>query len=195
MEQAVQGMDSMMSAILGMDRETLTAICEEASSEGLVQIANYNCPGQLVIGGETKAVEKAATMALEQGAKRAVTLNVSGPFHTKLLKPASDALAERFKTVTFHPIQIPVIFNTTAKPLAEGETVAGMLTKQVMSSVYLEDSIRYMIEQGVDTFVEIGPGKALSGFVKKISKNVAIYQVEDPESLQKTVESLRNSAE
>ena len=195
MEQAVQGMDSMMSAILGMDRETLTAICEEASSEGLVQIANYNCPGQLVIGGETKAVEKAETMALEQGAKRAVTLNVSGPFHTKLLKPASDALAERFKTVTFHPIQIPVIFNSTAKPLAEGETVAGMLTKQVMSSVYLEDSIRYMIEQGVDTFVEIGPGKALSGFVKKISKNVAIYQVEDPESLQKTVESLRNSAE
>ena len=161
-------MDSMMSAILGMDRETLTAICEEASSEGLVQIANYNCPGQLVIGGETKAVEKAATMALEQGAKRAVTLNVSGPFHTKLLKPASDALAERFKTVTFHPIQIPVILDGRCKPLAEGETVAGMLTKQVMSSVYLEDSIRYMIEQGVDTFVEIGPGKALSGFVRNL---------------------------
>lgn len=191
MEEAVQGMDSMMSAILGMAREPLAAICKEASAEGVVEIANYNCPGQLVIGGETKAVEKAAAMALEQGAKRAVTLNVSGPFHTTLLRPASDKLRERFQSVTFHQMQIPVIFNTTAKPLADDETIPGLLTRQVMSSVYLEDSIRYMIENGVDTFVEIGPGKALSGFVKKISKEVAIYQVEDPDTLEKTVAALK----
>ena len=191
MEEAVQGMDSMMSAILGMEREPLAAICAEASSLGVVEIANYNCPGQLVIGGETKAVEYAAAKALEQGAKRAVKLNVSGPFHTSLLKPASDKLQERFQTVDFHSMEIPVIFNTTAKPLAEDETVPGLLVRQVMSSVYLEDSIRYMIENGVDTFVEIGPGKALSGFVKKISKAVAIYQVEDPETLEKTVQALK----
>ena len=191
MEDAVKGLDSMMSAILGMEREPLQKICEEAASEGLVQIANYNCPGQLVIGGETKAVEKAAAMALEQGAKRAVTLNVSGPFHTKLLQPASDKLKERFETVDFKPIQIPVIFNTTAKPLAEDETVPALLVKQVMSSVYLEDSIRYMIDQGVEAFVEIGPGKALSGFVKKISRAIPTYQVEDPETLEKTVEALK----
>lgn len=190
MEDAVKGMDSMMSAILGMERAPLAAICEEASAEGIVEIANYNCPGQLVIGGETKAVEKAAAMALEQGAKRAVKLNVSGPFHTSLLKPASDKLRERFTTVDFHEMEIPVIFNTTAKPLAADETIPGLLTRQVMSSVYLEDSIRYMIENGVDTFVEIGPGKALSGFVKKISKEVAIYQVEDPDTLAKTVAAL-----
>lgn len=191
MEDAVRGMDSMMSAILGMDRETLSAICKEAGSEGVVEIANYNCPGQLVIGGETKAVEKAAAMALEQGAKRALKLNVSGPFHTSLLKPASDKLKERFETVTFHEMQLPVIFNTTAKPLAEGESIPALLTRQVMSSVYLEDSIRYMIDQGVDTFIEVGPGKALSGFVKKISKEVAVYQVEDPDSLTQTVAALK----
>lgn len=191
MEAAVKGMDSMMSAILGMEREPLAAICAEASSEGVVEIANYNCPGQLVIGGETKAVEKAAAMALEQGAKRAVTLNVSGPFHTSLLKPASDALCERFKTVDFKEMQTPVIFNTTAKELAEGETIPGLLTKQVMSSVYLEDSIRYMIDNGVEAFVEIGPGKALSGFVKKIDRKIPTYAVEDPETLAKTVEALK----
>ncbi len=190
MEDAVKGMDSMMSAILGMEREPLSAIVREASALGVVEIANYNCPGRLVIGGQTKAVEKAAAMALEQGAKRAIKLNVSGPFHTSLLKPASDKLRERFQTVAFHEMQIPVIFNSTARPLADGETIPGLLTRQVMSSVYLEDSIRYMIDNGVDTFVEIGPGKALSGFVKKISRAVATYQVEDPDSLVKTVAAL-----
>ncbi|MDD5953439.1 MAG: ACP S-malonyltransferase [Oscillospiraceae bacterium] len=191
MEDAVKGLDSMMSAILGMEREPLSAICKEASSEGVVEIANYNCPGQLVIGGEKKAVEKAEAMALEQGAKRAIRLNVSGPFHTSLLKPASDKLRERFQSVPFGEMRFPVIFNSTAKPLAEGETIAELLTRQVMSSVYLEDSIRYMMANGVDTFIEIGPGKALSGFVKKISRGVTIYQVEDPETLEKTVASIK----
>ena len=120
-----------------------------------------------------------------------MTLNVSGPFHTQLLKPASDKLKKRFETVDFKPIQIPVIFNTTARPLAEDETVPALLVKQVMSSVYLEDSIRYMIDQGVEAFVEIGPGKALSGFVKKISRAIPTYQVEDPETLEQTVEALK----
>ena len=163
----------------------------EGSKVGLVQAANYNCPGQIVIGGEVAAVDKAAEVALELKAKRVVPLNVSGPFHTSLLEPASKKLAEKLNQVSFGNMNIPVVFNTTAKELQSDETIAGLLTKQIMSSVYLEDSIRYMIDRGIDTFLEIGPGKVLSGFIKKISKDVSIYQVEDVASLTKTLESIK----
>ena len=136
-----------------------------------------------VIGGEVAAVDKAAEVALELKAKRVVPLNVSGPFHTSLLEPASKKLAEKLNQVSFGNMNIPVVFNTTAKELQPDETISGLLTKQIMSSVYLEDSIRYMIDRGIDTFLEIGPGKVLSGFIKKISKDVSIYQVEDVASL------------
>lgn len=191
MEEAVQGMESKMVAILGLDRELLQQACEQASALGVVEIANYNCPGQLVIGGQTKAVDAAVQEALDRKAKRAVPLAVSGPFHTSLMAPAGEKLAEKFKAVSFAPLQIPVVFNATARPLGEGETIPALLTRQVKSSVYFEDSIRYILEQGVQAIVEIGPGKVLSGFIKKITKEIPVHQVEDPESLQKTLDALK----
>lgn len=191
MEEATKGIESKMVAVLGLDRETLQKCVHEASDLGVVEIANYNCPGQLVIGGETKAVDKAAQLALENKAKRALPLNTSGPFHTSLLEKASMALENKFKEVTFHDMRLPVIFNSTAKPLQEGKTIAEMLTRQVKSSVYFEDSIRYMLSEGIDTFIEIGPGKVLSGFIKKIDKTIKCHQVQDQESLEKTLKELK----
>lgn len=191
MGEAAAGIESKMIAIIGLDRDLLNEAVNEASELGVVSIANYNCPGQLVIGGEAKAVTKASELALEKGARRAIPLNTSGPFHTKLLEAASVKLKERFETVTFNEMKVPVIFNSTAKELAEDTTVAKMLEKQVMSSVYFEDSIRYMIANGVDTIIEIGPGKVLSGFVRKIDRKIKTYQVEDQASLEKTLAGLK----
>lgn len=191
MEEAAAGIESKMIAIIGLDRDLLNEAVNEASELGVVSIANYNCPGQLVIGGEAKAVTKASELALEKGARRAIPLNTSGPFHTKLLEAASVKLKERFETVTFNEMKVPVIFNSTAKELAEDTTVAKMLEKQVMSSVYFEDSIRYMIANGVDTIIEIGPGKVLSSFVRKIDRKIKTYQVEDQASLEKTLAGLK----
>lgn len=193
MEKAAVGKTSKMAAILGLHRELVKQSVEAASKFGTVVIANYNCPGQLVIGGEAKAVDKACELAKEAGAKRAIVLNVSGPFHTPLMEQASKDLKEIFEEIEFKGMSLPVVFNTTAKPLGEGETVAGLLEKQVKSSVYFEDSVRYMIDQGIDTFVEIGPGKVLSGFIKKISREVKLFQVEDAAGVQKLLEGLEES--
>ena len=191
MERAAAGIESKMFAIIGLDRELLNEAVNEAKDLGFVAIANYNCPGQLVIAGEVDAVTKASELALEKGARRAIPLNTSGPFHTELLAPASKELKEKFTTVTFNEMQIPVVFNSSAKELGPGTSIAKMLEKQVMSSVYFEDSIRYMISKGVDTIIEIGPGKVLSGFIRKIDKSIKTYQVEDQASLEKTLMGLK----
>ena len=185
MERAVMEMESKMVAIIGLNRELLDEAVAEASDLGVVSIANYNCPGQLVIGGEANAVTKASELALQKGARRAI------PFHTRLLAPASQELKEKFTDITFNEMQIPVIFNSSAKELEANVSVAEMLEKQVMSPVYFEDSIRYMLENGVDTIIEIGPGKVLSGFIRKIDKKIKTYQVEDQESLNKTISGLK----
>ena len=191
MERAAIGIESKMIAIIGLDRELLNEAVDEASNLGVVSIANYNCPGQLVIGGEANAVTKASELALEKGARRAIPLNTSGPFHTRLLVPASLELKEKFASVEFKEMKIPVVFNSSAKELEADESVAKMLEKQVMSSVYFEDSVRYMIANGVDTIIEIGPGKVLSGFIRKIDKTIKTYQVEDQTSLEKTLAGLK----
>ena len=191
MERAAAGIESKMFAIIGLDRELLNEAVNEAKDLGFVAIANYNCPGQLVIAGEVDAVTKASELALEKGACRAIPLNTSGPFHTELLAPASKELKEKFTTLTFNEMQIPVVFNSSAKELEPGTSIAKMLEKQVMSSVYFEDSIRYMISKGVDTIIEIGPGKVLSGFIRKIDKSIKTYQVEDQASLEKTLMGLK----
>ena len=191
MERAAAGIESKMFAIIGLDRELLNEAVNEAKDLGFVAIANYNCPGQLVIAGEVDAVTKASELALEKGARRAIPLNTSGPFHTELLAPASKELKEKFTTVTFNEMQIPVVFNSSAKELEPGTSIAKMLEKQVMSSVYFEDSIRYMISKGVDTIIEIGPGKVLSGFIRKIDKSIKTYQVEDQASLEKKLMGLK----
>ena len=190
MNEAVQGIDSEMIAVIKMERDILEDLCKQASSLGIVSISNYNCPGQLVVAGEKEAVEKVKELALEKGAKRVIPLNTSGPFHTALLKEASLALKERFQQETFHEMKIPVIFNTLGHEL-KNQAIPEILEKQVMSPVYFEDSIRYMISQGVDTIIEVGPGKVLSGFVKKINKDIQLYQIEDNESLEKTIKALK----
>lgn len=193
MTEAVTGLSCAMRAVLGLDREPLQAACDAASDLGVCEIANYNCPGQLVIAGETAAVEKASALALEAGAKRCVPLHVSGPFHTSLMRPAGDALARRFETMTFSPLRFPVVHNATGLPMQEGETLAGLLEQQVQRSVHFEDSIRWLAGQGVDTIVEIGPGKTLSGFIRKTVKGIKTYAVEDCAGLEAVLTALKGA--
>ena len=191
MEEAAAGRESAMMAVLGLDREPLQAACEAASDLGTVVIANYNCPGQLVIGGDRAAVEKAAAIAKEQGAKRCLPLKVSGPFHTPLMAPAGEALEAYLQTVPLREPQIPVLFNCLGREKGDGDSIPALLVRQVQSSVYMEDSIRRMGELGLDGIVEIGPGKALSGFVKKTLPGFPVRAVEtvgDVEALERAVE-------
>lgn len=178
MEKAAEGVESAMAAVLGLEREVLQKACSESASEGCVVIANYNCPGQLVIGGEKAAVDKACALAKGAGAKRCLPLKVSGPFHTPLMEPAGAALEDYFSNIDFKEPQIPVIFNVLGDVNAENTPIPQLLVKQVKSSVYMEDSIRKMAEAGVDAIVEIGPGKALTGFVKKTVPEIKTYTVE-----------------
>lgn len=184
MAEAASGKDCCMYAVLQLGVAQLQEACDKASALGVVEIANYNCPNQLVMGGERVAVEAAVAHAKELGARRCLPLAVSGPFHTSLMKPAGDALREKFQSVDFGEMKIPVVFNASGKPLGQGERIPKLLEQQVQSGVYFEDSIRYMIASGVDTFVEIGPGKVLSGFVKKIDASVPCHQVENWETLE-----------
>ena len=190
MAKAAEGVESAMTAVLNLDREKLEACCEEATALGVVRICNYNCPGQLVIGGEKAAVERAGELAKAAGARRLMPLRVSGPFHTPLMQPAADALRERFETEAFGEMEIPVLFNCLGREKG-GESIAEILERQVKSSVYMEDTIRELERLGVDTIVEIGPGRALTGFVRKTAPGIACYSVEDVPSLQATMEALK----
>lgn len=190
MEEAAKGHDSAMMAVLGLEREPLQAACEAAADLGVVVIANYNCPGQLVIGGDKTAVEQAAALAKEKGAKRCMPLKVSGPFHTPLMKPAGEALERYFQGISFVAPDIPVLFNCLGREKEAEDSIPALLVRQVQSSVFMEDSIRRMAELGLDALVEIGPGKALSGFVKKTVPGFPVHAVEtvaDVEALERLV--------
>ena len=178
MAAAAAGRPCGMTAVLGLDREKLQEACRQAAGAGGVEIANYNGPGPLVIGGEQAAVDQAAALAKELGAKRCLPLKVSGPFHTSLLAPAGDALREKFKETAFGAMRIPVLFNCLGREMGPEDTIPALLEKQVQTSVYMEDTIRRLAELGVDTIVEIGPGKALIGFVKKTAPAIKTYAVE-----------------
>ena len=191
MANAVQGRPCGMAAVLGMDRESLKAVCEEASELGVVECTNFNCPGQIVISGDAAAVDKAGELAKAAGAKRVLPLKVSGPFHTSLMSPAGDALREKFKRVTFGEMELPVLFNCLGDLKGERDTIPNLLEQQVQSSVYLEDTIRRLYELGVDTVVEIGPGRALSGFVKKTAKEIKCYPVETAQELEAAIAALK----
>ena len=186
---AFRGKAMAQAVMLG--REQLAECCRQAGEAGVVEIANYNCPTQLVIAGDAAAVEKAGELALQAGAKRVVPLKVSGPFHTSLMAPAGEALAEKFRSVAFGEMSFPVLFNCKGGPMEAGETIPELLVRQVQSSVYLEDTIRAMAGMGVDTIVEIGPGKALSAFVKKTEKGIKTYAVETVEDIEKLCEALK----
>ena len=194
MAAAAAGRTCGMTAVLGLDEAPLQACCNAAADEGVVQICNYNCPGQLVIGGEKAAVDKAAELAKAAGARRCLPLKVSGPFHTRLMAPAGDALAERFKTERFREMQIPVLFNCLGHEKAETDTIPDLLVKQVQSSVYMEDTLRRLGELGVDHILEVGPGSALSGFVKKTLPGLPCASVETPEQLDAALAAWRDEA-
>ena len=184
MADAAKGIDCGMTAVLGLDRGELAECCKQAESLGCVQICNYNCPGQLVIGGEKAAVEKAAELAKAAGARRCIPLKVSGPFHTRLMAPAGDALAKRFETEPFGEMRVPVLFNCLGREKADTDSIPALLVKQVQSSVYMEDTLRRLGELGVDHILEVGPGSALAGFVKKTLPGVACASVETPAQLE-----------
>ena len=183
MADAAKGIDCGMTAVLSLDREALGRCCEQAEELGCVQICNYNCPGQLVIGGEKAAVDKAAELAKAAGARRCIPLKVSGPFHTRLMAPAGDALARRFETEPFGEMRVPVLFNCLGHEMTENDSIPALLVKQVQSSVYMEDTLRRLGELGVDHILEVGPGSALSGFVKKTLPGVVCAAVETPAEL------------
>ena len=191
MMQAAEGRACGMAAVLGLERDALEAACEKARGEGVVEIANFNCPGQMAIAGDSAAVDAACVYAKEAGAKRCVPLKVSGPFHTSLMKPAGDALREHFAGVAFHEMQMPVYFNCLGAPMGEGDSIPALLERQVQSSVYMEDTIRRMAEDGFDTFLEIGPGKVLTGFVKKTAKGMKTYSVETADELREVLSALK----
>lgn len=187
MHKAAEGIDCGMYAVLGLSAEILKKCCNEASQTGIVNMVNFNCPGQIVISGERKAVEKCAELAKETGAKRCMPLPVSGPFHTEFMKPAGNALKEKFKKTQFNEMKFPVIFNATGKEKSSEETVQELLVRQVSNSVYFEDSIRYMESKGIDTIIEIGPGRTLSSFIRKTAKSIRVLNIENAEDLEKVI--------
>lgn len=187
MSEAVPSGVGAMSAILGTTREQVEALCLKATEEAgqLVTPANYNMPGQIAIAGYRDAVEKAEELASDYGVKRAIRLNVSGPFHTPLLAKAADQLAAELTNVTFHDFELPIATNFTGKVIASKEALPETLKQQVQSPVRFEECIETMLDMGIDTFIEIGPGKALSGFIRKIRKGTNVQNVENQATFTK----------
>lgn len=175
-----------MAAVLGLDATIIEKICEE--TEGIVSIANYNCPGQIVITGQQEAVEAAMPKLTEAGAKRCIPLKVSGPFHSAMLKEAGEKLGQVLNEVEIKESQIPYLANVTADYVTDVSEVKGLLMIQVAASVRWQQTVERMIADGVDTFVEIGPGKTLTGFVKKINRDVVAINIEKVEDLEKLKE-------
>lgn len=189
MQNTVPAGEGGMAAILGLSAEAVEAGIHDISG---VTAANYNCPGQIVITGEGKAVEQAAEVLKAAGAKRAVMLNVSGPFHSPMLKKAGEELAKEIEQMTFTELQIPYVTNVTAEYVSDISQTKTLLEDQVASSVRWQESMEKMIAEGVDTFVEIGPGKTLAGFMKKIDKSVKMYNIASWEDVEKVVGELTN---
>ncbi|GFN36509.1 ACP S-malonyltransferase [Tepidimicrobium xylanilyticum] len=194
MQEAVPEGVGGMAAILGLSREKVMLVLDRVKEHGIVEVANYNSPEQIVISGEKKGVELACKEALNLGAKKTVPLLVSAPFHTSLLKPAAERLKEELDRIPLFDLKKNLVSNVDGKPVNSKEEIKEKLAEQVSSSVLWQDSIEFMIENGVNTFIEIGPGKALTGFVKRIgkfmNKSVETYNVNSVETLKKTVDSL-----
>ena len=165
-------------------KEGCAIVNEEFKDRGLIaEPANFNCPGQITVSGDTEAVDRAAEVLKSLGAKRCLPVKVSGPFHTSLMKPAGEALRERFETEQFGEMNIPVVFNSYGRAKNDDEKISDILVKQVQSSVYLDDSIKYMADQGVELFVEIGPGNTLSKFVQKTTPDIECIKVDKVEDI------------
>ncbi|MCR5777980.1 MAG: ACP S-malonyltransferase [Lachnospiraceae bacterium] len=181
-----------MSAVLGLDADTIAAVCEE--TEGIVSVANYNCPGQIVITGAEEAVKAAGEKLTEKGAKRVLPLKVSGPFHSELMIPAGEKLAAELAKVTFTDPKVPYVANYTAEYVTKGSDIAGLLEKQISGSVQWIKTMEKLIADGVDTFVEIGPGKTLAGFNKRMSRDIKTINIDKYEDFEKALEELKTLA-
>jgi [acyl-carrier-protein] S-malonyltransferase len=191
MQEAVPAGEGAMAAILGLDRALVAQACDEAADVGPVQVANLNGPGQTVIAGATGAVKKATDLAKAKGARRAVLLPVSAPFHSALLKPAATRLGEVLGGIRFRDLTVPLVTNVDADLLTEGARVMDALVRQVTAPVRWEEVVLRLARDGVTTCVEVGPGKVLSGLIRRIAPQVQVLNVEDRASLQTTVEALR----
>lgn len=187
MQNTVPAGEGAMCAVIAMEAADIERII--SGIEG-VSIANYNCPGQIVITGKTKAVEEAAEKLKEGGAKRTVMLNVSGPFHSKMLIPAGEQLAVEMESMVFSPLRVPYVTNVTAETVTDIAQTKKLLAEQVSSPVRWMQSMERMIADGVDTFVEIGPGKTLEGFLRKINKDVKVYHVSVWDDVSQVVSEL-----
>ncbi len=186
MEEAVPAGQGTMAAVLGMDEAALAPICDAVSAEGNpVDLANLNCPGQIVISGTRAGVEEAGRRAKEAGARRVMMLDVSGPFHSRLMQPAADKFRLHLEEATITDARIPVVANVTARPVQEAAAIRELLYRQVAAPVRWEETVRWLLDQGVRTFVEIGPGSVLSGLIRKVDRSVQTLQVEKPTDLEK----------
>ncbi|UYZ23574.1 ACP S-malonyltransferase [Mesobacillus jeotgali] len=196
MEEAVPNGEGTMAAVLGMDRQKLMDVTETVSAGGNpVQLANLNCPGQIVISGSRAGVEEASVKAKEAGAKRVIPLDVSGPFHSSLMKPAAERFEAILGNITVKDAAVPVIGNVTAEPMTEASEFKKRLVEQLYSPVLWEDSVAKMLELGVDTFIEIGPGKVLSGLVKKVDRSAKTFAINDAETCAAAVAALKEEKE
>lgn len=187
MQEEVPVGQGAMAAILALDAAAIEKTLEEIDG---VQIANYNCPGQIVISGKTAAVELACERLKEAGAKRTIMLNVSGPFHSSMLTGAGEKLGKVLETIQVHTPAIPYVANVTAQYVTEADQVKPLLIKQVSSSVRWQQSMEMLLEDGVDTFIEIGPGKTLAGFMKKINRTVKVLNIEKYEDIEKVRQAI-----
>ena len=178
-----------MSAVLGTDAGLIEKVCEE--TEGIVSVANYNCPGQIVITGQAEAVVKAGEALKEAGARRVLPLKVSGPFHSPMMRPAGEELAKVFAGVSMNPLKLPYVANINAEVITDCSKIEELLVAQVSGSVRWQQSVETMIREGVDTFIEIGPGKTLTGFLRKIDKNVKSYHIGSWEEAVQVCEELK----
>ena len=187
MEQAVPAGQGSMAAVMGMETEKIEEVLADIAD---VSIANYNCPGQIVITGLSEAVSEASEKLKAAGGRRVITLNVSGPFHSAMLATAGKELGKVLDDITLHELQIPYVTNVTAEYVEHSSETKALLEKQISSSVRWQQSVENMIRQGVDTFVEIGPGRTLAGFMRKIARNVKVYNIQTVEDAEKVCQEL-----
>lgn len=185
MEEAVPGGQGAMAAVLGAEREALAELCRSVSEqEGPVELANVNCPGQIVVSGSQAGVNAVVQRVKEAGGKRAIPLEVSGPFHSSLMKEAAERLAGELAKTEFSAPSVPVVVNVTALPVSDPEEIRELLVRQVYSPVLWQDSVEQLIAEGVDTFVEIGSGSVLAGLIRKIDKNAKVININSLASIE-----------
>jgi len=188
MQEAVPEGKGSMYALLGMEAEDIIKVCNEVAPNNECQIANYNSPGQIVISGETSYVEKAVELATKKGAKKAIKLNVSAPFHSQLMRPVADKLSEQFEKCNWNDPKFPIVSNAWAKPVSKAEDIRKMIYEQTYSPLLWQDSVLEISKSGIENFIELGPGNVLSGLIKRCQKGLNCISAGTPETLESVVE-------